>query len=87
MSLVDKEKDDLIPKQSEPDNNIKSNLHKSSLIGPDGTVIWSNPEGLGHFGIRLRKEIWEEWLYDQIKQKVPPEERARRWREIQKDQG
>lgn len=30
----------------------------------DGEVIWENPEPLGHFGIRLRKQIYELELCD-----------------------
>lgn len=29
-------------------------------------VIWENPEGLGHFGIKLRKQVYEDWLAKEV---------------------
>ncbi len=32
----------------------------------NGQVIWTNPKGLGHFGIKLRKQILEEQIIDRM---------------------
>lgn len=32
----------------------------SSLVSVDGAVLWQNPPELGHFGIKLRKQVHEQ---------------------------
>jgi hypothetical protein len=32
----------------------------------DGEVIWANPPELGHFGIKLRKQIAEQAICDRL---------------------
>lgn len=46
----------------------------------NGEVIWENPPELGHFGIKLRKQVYEERLV----QRIAWREQKRRWRARQK---
>ena len=32
----------------------------------DGELIWHNPAGLGHFGIKLRKQVREDQIADRM---------------------
>jgi len=45
----------------------------SELVGPDGRVLWSNPSDLGHFGIKLRKQIAEEEMVTQMDERDDPD--------------
>lgn len=40
-------------------------MEESKLILGD-TVIWENPSDLGHFGIKLRKQVREDEIIDRL---------------------
>ena len=37
----------------------------------NGRVIWENPPELGHFGIKLRKQLLEEQIIERIFERLP----------------
>ena len=40
----------------------------------NGEVIWENPKELGHFGIKLRKQLYEEELVRRLIKASPSDE-------------
>ena len=48
----------------------------------DGKTIWHNPEGIGHAFIKVRKQLYEEWLCSAIDRKLSLEDREIERQEI-----
>lgn len=43
---------------------------EASALVLDGEVIWSNPPELGHFGIKLRKQIAEDEIIERMERRA-----------------
>lgn len=40
--------------------------HWGTFLTMNGRVIWANPRDIGHFGVRLRKDILEEQIIERM---------------------